>query len=67
MEKTIVVVSTLDTKGMEANFLKGLIENKGHRVILLDANTGGEPLIPPTISANEVQKPVSGILKRSGD
>jgi uncharacterized protein (UPF0261 family) len=54
MKKTIVMVSTLDTKGAEANFLKGLIEDRGHRVILLDTNTGGEPEILPNISANEV-------------
>jgi uncharacterized protein (UPF0261 family) len=53
-KKTIVLVSTLDTKGSEAAFLKNLIEERGHRVILLDTNTGGEPSIPPGISAKEV-------------
>ncbi len=56
MQKTIVIVSTLDTKGMEANFLKGLIEDRGHRVILLDTNTGGESSIVPDISAMEIAK-----------
>lgn len=53
-QKTIVMVSTLDTKGSEAAFLKNLIQERGHRVILLDTNTGGEPPIPPDISAKEV-------------
>jgi len=53
-QKTIVLVSTLDTKGTEAAFLKGLIQKRGHRVILLDTNTGGEPSIPPDILAKEV-------------
>jgi uncharacterized protein (UPF0261 family) len=57
-QKTIVLVSTLDTKGTEAAFLKGLIQKRGYRVILLDTNTGGKPSIPPDISANEVAKTV---------
>jgi uncharacterized protein (UPF0261 family) len=55
-QKTIVLVSTLDTKGSEAAFLKGLIQERGYRVILLDTNTGGEPSLPPDISAKEVAK-----------
>ncbi len=55
-KKTIVLVSTLDTKGSEAAFLKKLIQEKGHRVILLDTNTGGEPSLPPDISSEEVAK-----------
>ena len=55
-KKTIVLVSTLDTKGAEAAFLKQLIEERGHRVILLDTNTGGESSVSPNISANEVAK-----------
>jgi uncharacterized protein (UPF0261 family) len=56
MQKTIVLVSTLDTKGPEAVFLKKLIEERGHRVILLDTNTGGEPSLSPDISAKGVAK-----------
>ncbi len=56
IQETIVLVSTLDTKGSEAAFLKKLIEERGHRVILIDTNTGGEPCIPPDISAAEVAK-----------
>ena len=57
-KKTIVLVSTLDTKGSEAAFLKGLIQGRGHPVILLDTNTGSEPSLPPDISAKEVAKAV---------
>jgi uncharacterized protein (UPF0261 family) len=56
IQKTIVLVSTLDTKGSEAAFLKGLIQERGHRIILLDTNTGGEPSIRPDISAAEMAK-----------
>ncbi|OGP73497.1 MAG: hypothetical protein A2V86_04455 [Deltaproteobacteria bacterium RBG_16_49_23] len=55
-KNTIILISTLDTKGSEAAFLKSLIQGRGHRVILLDTNTGGEPSIPPDISAKEVAK-----------
>jgi uncharacterized protein (UPF0261 family) len=55
-QKTIVLVSTLDTKGSEAAFLKGLIQRRGHRVVLLDTNTGGEASISSDISAKEVVK-----------
>jgi len=52
--KSIVIVSTLDTKGPEASFLKELIEARGHKTILVDTNMGGEPTIAPDISADEV-------------
>ena len=55
-QKTIVIVSTLDTKGSEEAFLKALIEETGYRVILLDTNTGGEPSLPPDITAKEVAR-----------
>jgi len=61
--KTIVLVSTLDTKGAEIAFLKALIQERGHRVILLDISTGGEPSIPPDISANEVAKAGGGNIE----
>ncbi len=51
-----MLVATLDTKGAEAVFLKSLIQERGHRVILLDINTGGEPPVPPDISAKEVAR-----------
>ena len=54
IRKTIAIVSTLDTKGLEAAFLKILIQERGHRVILLDINTGGDPYVLPDISAKEV-------------
>ena len=63
MQKTIVIISTLDTKSREAAFLKGLIQERGHRVILLDTNTGGEASIPPDISADEVAKAGGGDIE----
>jgi uncharacterized protein (UPF0261 family) len=62
-QKTIIIISTLDTKGSEAAFLKNLIQERGHRVILLDTNTGGEPSIPPDISAKEVAEAGGGNIE----
>jgi uncharacterized protein (UPF0261 family) len=56
MSKTIAIVCTLDTKGEEARYLKELIEARGHKTILIDTNMGGEPTIPPDISAEEVAR-----------
>jgi uncharacterized protein (UPF0261 family) len=63
MQKTIVIVSTLDTKGSEAAFLKALVLERGHRAILLDTNTGGEPSVLPDISAKEVAKAGGGEIE----
>jgi uncharacterized protein (UPF0261 family) len=54
MPKHIVIVSTLDTKGEEAGYLKSLIEAHGFNTILIDTSIGGEPTIPPDISSEEV-------------
>jgi len=59
----IVIVSTLDTKGEETSFLKELIEQKGHRAILIDVGMGGEPAITPDISADEVARAGGGDIK----
>jgi uncharacterized protein (UPF0261 family) len=63
MKETIVMVSTLDTKGSEASFLKSLIQDRGYRVILLDINTGGEPSIRPDISAKELAESGGGNIE----
>lgn len=40
--KTIAIIASLDTKGEEAAFLRNLVEQRGHRVLLLDTSTGGQ-------------------------
>ncbi|MGB3906771.1 MAG: Tm-1-like ATP-binding domain-containing protein, partial [Anaerolineae bacterium] len=59
----IVIVSTLDTKGEETSFLKELIEQRGHRAILVDTGMGGEPAITPDITADEVARAGGGDIK----
>jgi uncharacterized protein (UPF0261 family) len=43
MPKLILIVSSLDTKGQEVKFLKDLIEQRGHKTLLLDMSMRGEP------------------------
>lgn len=60
MPKHIVVLSTLDTKGEEAAYLKGLIEARGFKAILMDTSIGGEPAVPPDISSDKVAEAGGG-------
>jgi uncharacterized protein (UPF0261 family) len=61
--KTIVVMGTLDTKGEEIRYVKGLIEARGHRTIVVDTGIIGEPLFPPDISHEEVARAAGRDLK----
>jgi len=56
MTKTIFIIGTLDTKGLEFAYLRDLIHSRGHKTIVLDAGVNGEPGFPPDISAEEVAK-----------
>jgi uncharacterized protein (UPF0261 family) len=61
--KHIVILSTLDTKGEEAKYLKDLIETQGFKTILVDTSIGGEPTIPPGISSEEVARAGGGNIR----
>ena len=56
MRKHIVILASLDTKGEEAEYLKGLIDARGFKTLLLDTSIGGEPTVLPDISAEEVAR-----------
>ncbi len=51
---TVVLVGTLDTKGVEYGFVKECIQETGCEVIVVDTGVLGEPPFPPDISAAEV-------------
>ena len=53
MPKHIVILSSLDTKGEEASYLKDLIESQGFKTILMDTSIGGEPALQPDISSGK--------------
>lgn len=68
MEKNIVLIATLDTKGEEALYVKNLIEKNNYRVISIDVGTGarGELVYPPDYVREDVAKAggsdIEGIL-----
>ncbi len=47
MRKTVAIVGTLDTKGVEYRFLKERIEAEGVSTLVIDTGILGEPAFPP--------------------
>ena len=56
MQKTVAIVGTLDTKGVEYKFLKDQIEANGISTMVINTGIVGGPAFPPDISASEVAK-----------
>jgi uncharacterized protein (UPF0261 family) len=54
MEKTILLLGTMDTKGLEFAYAKEKINERGHRTIVVDVGILGNPLLNPDISQEEV-------------
>ena len=54
MKKTIVILGTMDTKGLEFGYLNEQIKGKGFNTIVVDTGTRGRPLLQPDISRDEV-------------
>lgn len=54
MEKTVVIVSTLDTKGEETKYLKEQIEKKGYQALIMDIGTKASPNIAADITREKV-------------
>ena len=54
--KSILVIATLDTKGAEVLYLKRLIEESGHRCLVMDTGTLNPPSFEPDIGRNEVAR-----------
>lgn len=52
--KSILIVATLDTKGDEVNYLKRLIEEGGHKAVVMDTGILGASPFQPDISRTEV-------------
>ncbi|NIP57453.1 MAG: UPF0261 family protein [Gemmatimonadetes bacterium] len=50
----ILLIGTLDTKGEEAAYVRGLIRERGHPVTVLDAGVLGAPPFEPEVAAGEV-------------
>jgi uncharacterized protein (UPF0261 family) len=54
MKKIIVCIATLDTKGQEIKFVKDIIEQRGHKTLIVDDGILGKPTIRPDITREEV-------------
>ena len=53
-DKTIVVLATLDTKGVEAQYVKENIEKLGAKTLIVDVGVVGEPAIRADVSREAV-------------
>jgi uncharacterized protein (UPF0261 family) len=54
MKKTIVLLGTLDTKGLEFNYINEHIKQRGFDTIVVDGGIRGSPLLQPDITHDEV-------------
>jgi len=54
MNKTIGIIATLDTKGIEAEYLKKKIQEQGCSTIVLDVGSLGKPQAKADISQEEI-------------
>jgi uncharacterized protein (UPF0261 family) len=56
MKRNIAILGTLDTKGEEVAYMKGLVEARGHTAILIDVGPIGPPGVEPDIENQEVAR-----------
>jgi uncharacterized protein (UPF0261 family) len=52
--KTIVILATLDTKGVEAQYLREQIERRGHKSLVIDTGVVGKPATGADVTRDEV-------------
>lgn len=67
---TVVLIGTLDTKGVEFDFIRKQIKKAGCDVILIDAGVLGAPQIKPNISRQQVAQTAGAdlnTLAKAGD
>jgi len=66
--KTIVVLATLDTKGVEAQYMREQIEKMGESALLMDVGVVGQPAAKPDVTREEVAAaggtPLATLLKK---
>jgi uncharacterized protein (UPF0261 family) len=54
MRKQLLIITTLDTKGREAGFVRDCVHKIGINPLVMDVGTLGKPLTPPDITRDEV-------------
>jgi len=70
MGKSILIIGTLDTKGVEFAYVRDLVQARGHRTVVMDTGVAGEPLFKPDISAAQVAEAGGAsllALRKAGD
>jgi uncharacterized protein (UPF0261 family) len=67
--KHIVIVVTLDTKELEADYVRDLIEKRGHHPVIVDCGVMRDPALEPAISRHAVARAaktsIEEILKKA--
>lgn len=56
MKRTVAILGTLDTKGVEYKFVKDQVEANGASTLVIDVGIVGQPAFTPDIPASEVAK-----------
>ena len=51
---TVVLVGTLDTKGLELRFVRDLLRDRGVETLIIDAGSLGPPIFPPDIDREAI-------------
>jgi uncharacterized protein (UPF0261 family) len=64
MAATVVLLGTLDTKGVEYDFLRRRLRDEGVEVVLVDTGVLGTPLAEPDVSREDVARAGGGELGR---
>ena len=67
MAKTVCIVGTMDTKGVEFSFIKSQIESTGVSTCVINTGILGEPQLTPDISADEVAQAGGSLLQALRD
>ena len=63
MQNTVVLLGTLDTKGIEFGYVKEKIMEQGCRAVVVDAGVLGKPLLQPDITREQVAQAAGSTLK----
>jgi uncharacterized protein (UPF0261 family) len=70
MSGTVLLIGTLDTKGAELAYVRDLVQERGHRTLVMDAGVLGEPAFKPDLPAAAVAEAGGGgldALRGQGD
>ena len=64
---TVVLVGTLDTKGLEYAYIRDRVREHGCDVVLVDAGILGEPLAEPDVTRDEVARAAGADVQALAD